>query len=578
MDKKKQLMALALCGLVSTTQAGEKEELLKLKNTTTNLIRELVKQGILTEQVADEMIKRAEKDAELQVQKMTATQKGEDLEPGEVRVPYVPEFVKEEIREDVRKELRDEVVGDVVQKAKQEKWGTPDALPDWVNRFKLSGDLRVRSQNDFYANDNSSNANDSGQSTYLNYQEINAAGGLSRTAPENIYLSNVDRHRFRERFRLAVDAKLADELKAGVRLATGNMPDPVSTNQTLGNTGSQYEFNLDRAFLKYELTDRQGFKWLTLAGGRTGNPWYVGGGEFTGGSELVWDTDLSFEGLMGTYRYSFDGASAKPGRPGDIHPPHSLFFTLGGFPLQETGISSHDKWMFGGQAGVDWGFENHDSIKVGIAYYDYRNLQARPNGNLQPTCDTNTGANNFSVPQFMQFGNTLAAICQDGAGNYDLFGLASDYNIINVNLSYDYAGFAPYHVIFGADYANNLGFNSGSVNSFELVNNGGLNGGKVSAETNAWQARIDFGWPKVERAGQWNVFTFYKYVERDAVLDAYSDSDFHLGGTNAKGWVIGGNYGLMKNVWFTGRWLSSNVISGPKYDIDTLQLDINTKF
>ncbi len=31
------------------------------------------------------------------------------------------------------------------------------------------------------------------------------------------------------------------------------------------------------------------------------------------------------------------------------------------------------------------------------------------------------------------------------------------------------------------------------------------------------------------------------------------------GGTNSKGWFIGGNYGLMKNVWLTGRWLTADV-------------------
>ncbi|WP_275575131.1 putative porin [Methylocucumis oryzae] len=100
----------------------------------------------------------------------------------------------------------------------------------------------------------------------------------------------------------------------------------------------------------------------------------------------------------------------------------------------------------------------------------------------------------------------------------------------------------------------------------------------LNDETNAWQVRMDFGWPKVDYAGQWNIFALYKYVERDSVLDAFSDSDFHLGGTNAKGWVIGGNYGLMKNVWATGRWLSADVISGPKYSNDILQLDVNTRF
>jgi hypothetical protein len=67
-------------------------------------------------------------------------------------------------------------------------------------------------------------------------------------------------------------------------------------------------------------------------------------------------------------------------------------------------------------------------------------------------------------------------------------------------------------------------------------------------------------------------------VGRDAVLDAFTDSDFHLGGTNAKGWFIGGNYGLMKNVWLTGRWLTADVITGPPYGVDVLQVDINTQF
>ena len=97
-------------------------------------------------------------------------------------------------------------------------------------------------------------------------------------------------------------------------------------------------------------------------------------------------------------------------------------------------------------------------------------------------------------------------------------------------------------------------------------------------QTNAWQVRLDFGWPIVAHSGEWNVFTLYKYVQRDAVFDAYTDSDFHLGGTNAKGWVVGANYGLMKNVWATGRWLSTDVISGPKYGNDVLQLDLNTRF
>jgi len=364
MDNKKQLMALALCGMVSVAQAGEKEDLLKLRNTTTNLIKELVKQGILTEKIADEMIKKAEEEAEAQTAEQSAKNAGVAAEPGEIRVPYVPEFVKDEIRQQVRSELRADVVSDVMQQAKTQKWGMPEALPEWISRFKISGDLRLRSQNDFMSSDNAMFPS----SNFQNVQAINQAGGVNAAGLNGFINTSEDRHRFRERLRLAIDADVAEGLKAGIRLATGNMPDPVSTNQTLGNTGSQYEFNLDRAFLKYDAVNEQGFKWLTVAGGRIANPWYVGGGEFTGGSELVWDTDLSFEGFAATYRYSLDSMSPQETRHHDDHQGaqvnrHSVFATVGAFPLEEFDVSSNDKWLFGGQVGVDWGFQNQDALK-----------------------------------------------------------------------------------------------------------------------------------------------------------------------------------------------------------------------
>lgn len=561
MDNKKQLMALALCGLVGAAQAGEKEELLKLRNTTTNLIKELVKQGILTDKVADEMIKKAEADAETQAAQQVAQKPADAPEQGEIRVPYVPEFVKDEIRQQVRTELRADVVHDVMQEAKTQKWGVPDALPEWISRFKLSGDLRLRSQNDFMAADNA-------KLFYSDFQAINRAGGVTAAGLDGFLNTDHDRHRFRERLRLGIDAKIVEGLKAGVRLATSNIPDPVSTNQTLGNTGSQFDFNIDRAYLKYDAVNDRGFKWLTLSGGRIANPWYVGGGEFTGGSEMVWDTDLSFEGFAATVRHSLSGSDSLHGANDD---KQSVFATVGAFPLQESALSSKDKWLFGSQVGLDWGFANQDAFKMAVAYFDYENIKAKPNQNTPATCNTNSPENNLSVPQFMQFGNTVAIVCYDNNNVFPgQYGLASDYNIFNASASYDVARFAPHHLIVGVDYAKNIGFDAKSVQK--------LAGAPVGDQTNAWQVRADFGWPKVDHGGQWNVFTLYKHVERDAVFDAYSDSDFHLGGTNAKGWVIGANYGLMKNVWATGRWLSTDVITGPRYGNDVLQLDLNTRF
>ena len=71
---------------------------------------------------------------------------------------------------------------------------------------------------------------------------------------------------------------------------------------------------------------------------------------------------------------------------------------------------------------------------------------------------------------------------------------------------------------------------------------------------------------------------FYKHLESDAVVDGFTDSDFHLGGTNAKGWISGVNFGLGKNTWLTARWLTANEISGPPLSIDVFQFDINARF
>ena len=569
MDNNKPLLALALICAAGLTQAGEKEELLKLRNTTTNLIKQLVKQGVITDKTAEDMIKQAETDAEQQTAEAKASSPAvkEAVPADEVRVTYVPDFVKDEIRQQVRSELREEVVGDVMQKSKTEQWGMPNALPEWIKRFKLSGDIRLRSQHEYMADDNIA-------SSYFDYQSINDNGGVTNAGLDAFYNTTIDRQRFRERLRLGIDANITDGLSAGVRLATGNQRDPVSTNQTLGNTGQRYDFTVDRAYIKYDAVNDEKFKWLTLSGGRIKNPWYTGGGEFSGGSELVWDTDLSFEGFSGTVNHRLGGSD---GLKNSADKSPTVFATAGVFPLQESALSS-DKWLLGGQVGLDWGFANQDNLKVGAAYFDYVNIEAKQNSTRSGTCDTNTRANNASRPEFMQGGNTLATICAEGnkdspesqTGLPAMVGLAPDFNIVNINASYDMALFAPYHVRFGADYAKNIGFDKAAVSK--------LHGTAVDEKTSAWQIRADFGWPKAETAGHWNVFTAYKHVERDAVLDAFTDSDFHLGGTNTKGWMVGGNYGLMKNLWLTGRWLSADIITGPPFGVDVMQLDVNTRF
>ncbi|MFA5983137.1 MAG: putative porin [Methylococcaceae bacterium] len=564
MENKKPLLAVALLCAAGFAHAGEKEELLKLRNTTTSLIKQLVKQGILTAKAAEEMIKQAEADAEQQTAqaKASASASGktqEATDPDEVRVTYVPDFVKDEIRQQVRSELREEVVGDVLDKAKKEQWGLPNALPEWTRRFKLSGDLRLREQAQLYGQVNQA-------FSYFDFQSINNAGGIL-TAGQNAFLNTTnDRNILRERLRLSLDANIAEGWNANVRLATGNIRNPTSTNQDLGNTGQRYQFNIDRAYVKYDGIDENRLNWLSVAGGRIQNPW------FTGGSELVWDEDLSFEGVAATVRQRFFSGSNLD----DVSPNAPVVFaTAGAFPIQASStLGSRTKWLFGGQVGLDWGFSNQNSLKAGLAYYDYENIRARVNNNTVNTCDTNSIENTQSVPQSLQFGNSLTSICNEGninnpGGAGGLLGLASGFNIINANVAYDIANLAPVHIKISGDFAKNVGADRNAIN---LAGNTNFSG------TNAWQFKLDAGWPKIDRPGNWGVFASYKRVESDSVLDAFTDSDFHLGGTNVRGWTIGGNYGLAERVWLTGRWLTGSVITGPTFDLDVLQVDLNTRF
>ncbi len=93
---------------------------------------------------------------------------------------------------------------------------------------------------------------------------------------------------------------------------------------------------------------------------------------------------------------------------------------------------------------------------------------------------------------------------------------------------------------------------------------------------------MSIGRPAIETFDKWKapwkVFLYYKYLEADAVVDAFTDSDFHLGGTNTKGWILGTEFGLMKNTWLTLRWLTADEIEGPPLAIDVLQVDLNASY
>lgn len=543
------LLALAMSAPVA---ADQKEELLKLKNTTLGLVEALVKEGILSRERADQLIAEAEASAvaETRQQETEAATPPADV----VRVPYVPDFVREEIKEEVRAELKDEVVEDVMLQAKEERWGVPDALPEWTRRFSFNGDLRLRAQADMYSSDNPENV-------FVDYNDVNDNKGFSGS----FLNATDDRERLRVRMRLGINAMVTDDLMAGIRIASGSFSNPVSTNETLDNEFSSGEVVLDRAYFGYDKAINDNNE-IAAWGGRFPNPWFS--------TDLLWDKDLNFDGAAATYRYNL----GSPGDGNAAADKSELFMTLGGFTLDEDAFTSRgDKWLLGGQIGTAFPVGNTSRLKVGLAYYDYHNIAGKRSPASQPNKYDST------APEFVQKGNSMFVISNDPDNPFERFGLAADFEIINLTAEYKMSRFDPYQITLTGDYVNNIGYDADDIK--DRLDGGGMfvnstvfTGDPDDEETEGYMAKVTFGWPEVLDTGKWQLFAAYKHLERDAVVDAFTDSDFHLGGTNAEGWIVGGSYGLAENTWLKLRYLSADEIEGPPLGIDVLQVDLNAKF
>lgn len=464
---------------------------------------------------------------------------------GAVRVPYIPEPVKEQLKKEIETEMREKITADIVRRARKERWGLADAWPEWVRRMDWTGDIRLRAQHDGYAQDN--------VSIYRDIQKVNESGR------EQLLNTTEDRDRLRARLRLGARANVTEDWDIGFRLATGSATDPVSTNVTMGNTNRPYAFNLDRAFLRYQNRSQSFAFW----GGRMPNPFF--------GTDLVWDEDLAFDGLAFKLRPLL---RTEDGGYRGFDP----YLTFGVFPLQEVELSSKDKWLYGSQLGANWRGSN-TRFSFGLGYYAYSNIV----GVYNPFGEAlNDNPFDYTAPQFVQKGNTMITItdtanntaCTTGGCRY---GLASDFNELNATISFALLSFAPTQIIVSADYVKNLAWDREKV-SARLASGGQPYFSPLTDDDYGWQLKLTVGRPAVVRHGEWQLSGGYKYLGRDAVLDAFTDSDFHLGGTDAKGWFAGGSYAIADNVWLQLRVLSSSEISNPPFAVDTWQLDLNARF
>jgi hypothetical protein len=508
------------------------------KTDTEALIQLLRQKGVISDKEAREFLKRST--AQPAVQPETKAADNAELQE---EVKRLREQLNRNAEDTMQRQRLSERKVDELQ-TKLSDINSKVFKSDWAQRIRFGGDIRLRYQGDYYDNNNG---------LLFDYNKLLAN-------PNDIQLQNTteNRDRFRYRARLGMLASITDpqyteagKFEVGVRVSTGNEKDPVSTNDTFGDYYNKEGVVFDQVYLRYtyQPSDALLFNWiprLTLTGGRIPNPFFH--------TDMVWDPDLGLEGFAVSLLTNSQEDARLRG-----------FLTAGAFPLQEVELNSNDKWLYGIQIGMDAKPTAELAAKIGLAYYDYQNTVGKANSPAAPK------ENDWSAPLFLQKGNTLFNINSDVPGGGILPGLATDYNLVNLTTQFDYGRWHPIHVILTGDYVRNIGYDKSQVKKKTGESD-------VDKGTQGFQTGIQVGYPNIVNFAEWNILLAYKYLEADAVMDSFTDSDFHGGGTNAQGWIIGAGFGLYHNVWLTVRWMTADEVSGEPLSIDVLQVDVNARF
>lgn len=550
----------------SAEEDANRQELLEMKNTVMNLVDALVEEGIIDPAKADALKERARAQAAVDARQELIAEK--QANENVVRVPYVPEFVREEIKQEVREGVREDVLADVEAKARDEKWGTPDALPEWVNKFSWYGDFRVRFDYNRFDENNPTFSLTPGfaSGTILNYQAINEARSIG--TQDAFFNFSDDRERLRGRLRLGFDIAASDSVTLGARLATGE--NPVSRNIDLGESWFNQGITLDAAFMAYRVDEG-------LFGGALGDVTLLGGKFFNPfvSTELVWDADVNLTGLAATYSNGFhygDDAVDSAQRTNGWQATFGVFpLSLAETPIPDDG-NSNDKWLIGMQLAMDRRLNDDTMLMLSGAYYNYNNIQG------QPTNVAGDFRNFWTAPGFVQKGNTMIGLTPTFVDPVTAFGLATDYRMLNIVGALNFTHFAPYEVDLTAAYVNNLGYDANDIRgnaaripffgpSFDF-----------DRRNQGYELSAYGGHPEVEGFMTWRVGGRYVYLEADATLDAYANSNFQLGGTNYKGWQIDAMLGLSEATFARLRYFSTNEITEVPLGIDVLLLDLQTNF
>jgi hypothetical protein len=344
---------------------------------------------------------------------------------------------------------------------------------------------------------------------------------------------SLDRVRERVRVRFNALADLGSQFRAGITLASGDVNDPTSTNQTLTGFYSRKPIALDQAFVEFTPNE---FKPLTLVAGKFRYPWY--------NTELTWDKDLNPEGAAESFAFKIDTPVLK--RIG-----------LVGFQLpfaEIAGTASTDQRItqqitYGGQIQTGWQIAPHVMLSAYSALYDYRGADSiayalarassknpqTPFVGLLPLASGNPVQDSTYTTTATSVVTIGGTTYPTGVSSVTNAQFASKFSLFDNIARFDIdTGNPKYPISFIGDYVQNMGACGNLVN---------ISPAPAATATQTFKQTMNAPCVSNQRRGSWAEgrigrlqekhdiqFGYtHMYIEREAVLGNFNYSDIRQG-------------------------------------------------
>jgi hypothetical protein len=421
-------------------------------------------------------------------------------------------------------------------------------LPDWISGIKLTGDMRLR------------------------YQEQQRDVGTGNT--------NFSHDRGRVRARLNFEDQINDKVKfvfgigtdgtggnngAGASMYNFSRSNNYSFGGNGGNTTNQPsgDFAKDFIVLNKAYGEYKPNADLTIDVGKMDNPFWEPSS--VSGEKFLWDPNITPEGGAIKYQKKLNDYMTAY--------TNDAVFTIG-----DTGNSAEDVWMYANQVGVKGNPTEKTYYNLAGTWYDISN-PLHTIGGQRSNDLTNS---------------TLVGNCPSGEGTAFTNG-----SVTTSKECYKYS----YNALVGAiDLGINDPFGEmlpASINIPQI----GVRGEVVrnpeskipSDQKNGWEMGAYMGNSALNGWGTWQVSADYRVLEQNAWMDIFPDFDQYTGDTDIKGIRTEIDIGLMKNVWMDINFFHYQIykpfvnsalsysggnpqITNAKNPENLFQVDLNMKF